>query len=70
MTDCTYIRQPRKRRRDITPALTIIIQSLTASADDSQVADITPVTSINHSLMLLQQFLPAIRQISSEFFIS
>ena len=56
------------------------IASLMASVGESQVADITSVwylsitewrlvKSINHNVMLLQQFLTAIRQISSKFFI-
>jgi len=52
-------------RRDKTPAHTINVELLMASVGQKQVVDITPVwyLSITESrlLMLLQQFLPAIR---------
>ena len=63
------------------PAHTVNVQSLIASVDELQVVDITPVwylsitksrlvRSINRNMMLLQQqFLPAICQISSELVI-
>jgi len=75
----TLINQ-EERRRYKTPAHTINVRSLTASVRELQVVDITPVLysliaksrlvrSINRNMMLLKQFLPAIRQISSEFVI-
>jgi len=62
------------------PVYTIIIQSLMASVGEYQVVDITAVPHLsitesrlvksnNRNVMLLQKFLPAIHQISSEFFI-
>ena len=72
ITDCTHIHKPK------TPAHTISVQSLMTSVDESQVVDITPVwylsvtesrlvRSTHRNVTRLQQFLPAIRQISSEY---
>ena len=69
-----------ERRRDKTPAHSINVQSLRASVGESQVVDTTSAwhmsitesrsaSGINHNTMLSQQFLSAIRQISSELFI-
>jgi len=77
MTECTHTHQ-EERRHDETPAHTINVKSFVTSAGESQVVDITPVwhlsitesrlvklKSINPNMMLLQQFLPAIRSIST-----
>ena len=79
LTECICSDQ-EERRRNKMPVHTINVQSLTASVGEPQVVDSAPVwyLSITESrltrphycnVMLLQQFLLAIRQISSKFFI-
>jgi len=79
MTDSARLQQQEERRRDETPAHKINIQSLTASMASHKWLTITSLTPVDHrdkineayyhKVMLLHQFLLAIRQTSSKFFI-
>jgi len=74
LTECICSNQKERRRRDKTPTHKIDVQSLTASVAEPQMNDSTPVwyllvdheVKINkayyRNVMLLQQFLLAIRQ--------